>query len=93
MTDLEQQLDNLLTWDIDGVKEPVIFRPELKAALIALIEQRELAAVQQALKTERKATLGFSNDMKIDRALALAEKAGYEKCLADQQRSGGKDNG
>lgn len=27
------RLDNILTWDIDGHKEPVIFKPELKKAI------------------------------------------------------------
>lgn len=43
-------------------------------------------AVDKALRTERTATLGFSNTMKIDRAIALAEQKGYEKCIADFKR-------
>jgi hypothetical protein len=50
--------------------------------IIKLIAQK----VREALETERTATLGLSNDMKIKRSLYLAEENGYKRCMEDMKR-------
>lgn len=36
-SEVEAKIDKMLTWDINGHKEPVMFRPEIKAAMVKLI--------------------------------------------------------
>lgn len=69
-----------------GTRILLLAWPEAKQSIISHIQQVEVEAVEKALKTERTVTLGFSNSMKIDRAMALAEKKGYERCIADSKR-------
>lgn len=81
-----KELDEILQKYIDPTYSAVDrdkYIVEAKQRLNALIENK----VREALDTERKVTLGLSNTSKIDRALALSEKHGYEKRMKDEKRA------
>lgn len=48
--DLDDKIDKMLTWDIDGQKEPVIFQPEMKKAIKELIQAEVVKARSDEIK-------------------------------------------
>ena len=66
-TELNEAIDNMLTWDIQGHTQPVLFQPEIKKAIKSLItlhtkevaDERELLTkqyIEQYIKYSAKVT-------------------------------------
>ena len=60
---LDAAIDKMLMWNINGHTEPVVFQPEMKAAIKKLITTREQQVATEARIDEREHTkLPFTGD-------------------------------
>ncbi|MBA3756028.1 MAG: hypothetical protein H0X02_07320 [Nitrosomonas sp.] len=90
---LDEVIDSMLTWDIDGHKEPVIFKPELKAATKAITQ--DLIPVSSVLEiiglnenTEGNKPHGdVRNQLRVEQRLALTKIIGGRGLNYEQTQS------
>jgi hypothetical protein len=68
------------------IPQAKVFALEVELYTDEYVQALTAQKVREALETERTATLGLSNDMKIKRSLYLAEENGYKRCMEDMKR-------